>query len=218
MSKEVLTNPTINKILFTYVDGNGNKRKEIVKVHYLDQKNCFFVGNIGSNFAKPKWRTKADIVVYTSTGTYSTNVIIKDTTYTLSDVYYTIDLPKKWDYKEFRSSSRYRVSIPIIIKFSDDSEIFMELYDLSQGGFSFLGDYTFNTVQSRFPCSCTIAFPENLNSGFENNKLITSAKFVRQQSLQDELGIAIGKIHCFKFIDLGSEDFNKLKEFLEELK
>lgn len=218
MSRNILNSPAVSKILFNYTDKKGNKHRELVKVHYLDDKNCFFVGSVPSNFVKPGWRAKAEIVVYTQSGTYTTLAIIRDTSFTLSDVYYTIDLPKGWEYKEFRTNKRYRISLPIIIRFSDDTEIIMETYDLSSGGFSFLGDYTFTTMQSRFPCSCTIAFPEDSNIDFEDSKFKVSAKFVRQQSLQDELGISIGKIHCFRFLDVTPEDSKKIINYLEETK
>ena len=218
MSRNILNSPTISKIIFSYIDKKGNKHKELVKVHYVDNKNCFFVGTVPSNFVKPGWRAKAEIIVYTQIGTYTTRAIIKDTSFTLSDVYYTIDLPKNWEYKEFRSDKRYRTSLPVIIKFSDDTEIIMETYDLSPGGFSFLGDYTFTTLQSRFPCSCTIVFPEESNVDFEDSKYKASAKFVRQQSLQDELGISIGKIHCFNFLDVSIDDAQKITNYLEQSK
>ena len=144
--------------------------------------------------------------------------IICFTSFTLSDVYYTIDLPKNWVYNEFRVGKRYRTSLPIVIKFSDDTEIILETYDLSSGGFSFLGDYTFTTLQSKFPCSCTIVFPEESNVGFEESKYKASVKFVRQQSLQDELGLSIGKINCFKFLDVSKEDAKKITDYLEQSK
>lgn len=218
MSRNILNSPTISKILFTYTDKKGNNHKELVKVHYLDEKSCFFVGSVPSNFVKPGWRAKAKIVVYTQSGTYTTIAIIKDTSYTLSDVYYTIDLPKNWEYSEFRTNKRYRISLPIIIRFSDDSEVIVETYDLSPGGFSFLGDYTFTTLQSKFPCSCTVVFPEDSGIEFEEAKYNVSAKFVRQQSLQDELGISVGKIHCFKFLNPAKEDSNKISKYLEDSK
>lgn len=218
MSRNILNSPAINKIVFTYTDKKGNNHKELVKVHYLDEKNCFFVGSVPSNFVKPGWRAKAKIVVYTQSGTYTTIAIIKDTSFTLSDVYYTIDLPKNWEYSEFRTNKRYRLSLPVIIKFSDDSEVIVETYDLSPSGFSFLGDYTFNTLQSKFPCSCTVVFPEDSGIDFAESKYKTNAKFVRQQSLQGELGISIGKIHCFKFLDTVFEDSEKILNYLEQSK
>lgn len=218
MSKKVLKDPTIIKIMFTYVDGKGVTIKELVRVHYLDDKCCFLVGSVPQNFSKPKWRAKGDIVVYTADGRHSAKVLIKDTSYTLSEVYYTIELPKEWLFEELRTVFRLAIPLPVKIKFSDDLVLETELHDLSATGFSIVGDYVFNTLQTRFPNDCTIIFPDLPWIDFPGPLLEVKSKYVRQQAMQDELKVTIGKIYGFQFLDMSEKQAEILKKFLDEVK
>ena len=214
MQQNVLYTSNVSKIFLVYVDGKKFRRKEEVKIHYIDNKNCYFAGQTLINFTKPKWRTKTDIIVYTPDGVYSAQVIIRDTEISLNNIFYKVDIPKSWKFTQLRSGSRKKVKLPVKIKFNDGLEIEDETFDLSVGGFSIISNQNLSTVNTRFNCDCQIKFPENMTKNFPNGLLETSAKYVRSKTITDSYEMEGHKLLCFRFINLSSECTMLLKHFL----
>lgn len=217
MQENILKTSNVTKIFLNYVDGSKFNRKEEVKLRYMDSKNCYFIGSIPTGFNKPRWRAKADIVVYTPDGIYSATVIIRDTEYSLNNIFYKVDIPKSWKFTQLRAGSRKQVALPVKLIFNDGLEIDAQTYDLSVGGFSFVGAYEFSTVQTRFACACKIQFPADGVINFPDGLLQTDAKFVRQKIQKTGYNIEEDKLLCFKFINLSADDKMILKNFLMKI-
>jgi len=214
MTHKILKNPNILKIFLIFQDGKNNKRKESVKIKYIDEKHCYFTGESIQNFSKPKWRAKADIIIYTPNGTYSANVIIRDTSFSLKEMMYKLDIPKEWKHTQLRAGSRKAILLPIVITFSDDTEIQTETFDISVSGFSILDKQVLNSIQTRFPCSCSIQFPVSTIINFPEGILTTSAKYIREKPIIDNFELRDHKQLCFKFTALSPEESLILKNFL----
>ena len=119
MQENILRNSNVTKLYIEFPDGKNYKRKELVAVKYIDNKSCYFSRPTPtSQFTKPKWRTKANIIVYTPDGVYKTTVIIRDVDFSLNGVLYQLDLPKNWEFKQLRAGSRKKVKLPLTIKFT----------------------------------------------------------------------------------------------------
>ena len=88
MQKNILKTSDVTKIYLNFTDGKNHRRREEVKLRYIDNKSCYFVGPTIINFTKPKWRAKTDIIVYTPDGVYSANVIIRETNFSLNNIFY----------------------------------------------------------------------------------------------------------------------------------
>lgn len=217
MDKNILKASDVTKIYLTFVDGKNYRRKEEVRVRYLDSKSCYFAGSTPINFTKPKWRTKADIIVYTPDGVYTATVIIRDTEYSLNNIFYKLDIPKTWKFKQLRSGSRKKVSLPLTIKFNDGLEISGETYDLSVGGFSFISSENLSTIHTRFACNCKIQFPTGLTINFPDGLLNTDSLYVRQKALSEGYGLENKKLLCFKFLSLSPDYQMILKNFLMKI-
>ena len=214
MQENILKTSNVTKIFLKYLDGKNYKRKEEVSLRYMDNKSCYFSGASISNFNKPKWRAKAEIVAYTPEGVYSSIVIIRDTEYTLKNILYKVDLPKTWKFTQLRSGSRKKISLPLIVRFNDGLEINTTTYDISIGGFSFLNNQELNTIQTRFSCTCQIQFPRENLINFPDGILQTDAKYVRQKRIKEGYNIDEEKLLCFKFVNLSPNDTVILKNFL----
>lgn len=217
MQENILKTSNVTKIYLDFYDGKNRHIKEEVTVRYMDSKFCYLVGGIPINFNKPKWRAKANIIVYTTDGIYKTTVIIRDINFSLSDVVYRLDLPKKWDFKQLRAGSRKKVALPFKIKFNDDFEINANLHDLSVGGFSFVGNYNLSTVHTRFACNCKITFPKDSVINFPDGILDNDAIFVRKKPLITEFGLTGEEVYCFKFLNLSPDYVLILKNFLMKI-
>lgn len=217
MQQNILKTSNVTKIFLCYDDGKGYKRKEQVKVRYMDGKHCYFAGSLIPNFNKPRWRAKANIVVYTPDGIYSTTVIIRDTQFSLNDILYKVDSPKTWKFTQLRSGSRKQVALPLKLKFNDGLEIETETYDLAVGGFSFVGNHELTTVQTRFACNCKIQFPKDTIINFPDGLLETDAKYVRQKLFNEGYGFEDKKLLCFKFMNLNPNDLMILKNYLMKI-
>ena len=217
MQENILRSSNVTKIFLVYQDGKKLKRRELVKVRYLESKYCYLAGEPILNFKKPGWRAKADIVVYTSDGVYSANVIIRDVNFSLREMLYKLDLPKTWKYTQLRSGSRKVISLPIKITFTDNTIVEIETYDLSIGGFSVLVNQELNTVQTRFPCGCQINFPKESIMNFPDGILDTAARYVRQKAITDDYDLRDHKKYCFKFTGLTPDQQMILKAFLLKL-
>ena len=130
MQQNILKTSEISKSYFNFVDGKGIKRKELVTVRYMDKNSCYFKVQIIANFNKPRWRAKADVIVYTPEGLYYTQQIIRDVSFSLNEILYKIDLPKTWNFKQLRAGSRKKVSLPVRVVFADEVCIESETLDL----------------------------------------------------------------------------------------
>lgn len=214
MQQNILKTSNVSKIYLVFIDGKNYRRKEEVKVRYMDNKSCYFVGPTVINFAKPKWRAKTDIIVYTPDGVYSANVIIRDTDFSLSNIFYKVDIPKTWKFTQLRAGSRKKVNLPIKIKFNDGLEIEGETHDLSIGGFSFISNQNLSTVHTRFNCNCQIQFPQDATINFPDGLLKTDAKYVRSKTIVDSYELEGYKYLCFKFVNLSPDYTMILKHFL----
>lgn len=180
----------------------------------MDNKSCYFVGPTIMNFTKPKWRAKTDIIVYTPDGVYSANVIIRETDFSLNNIFYKVDIPKTWKFIQLRTGSRKQISLPIKIKFNDGLEIEGKTFDLSIGGFSFISNQNLSTVHTRFGCNCQIQFPQDTTINFPNGLLETDAKYVRSKAIVDSYELEGHKLLCFKFVNLSPDYTMILKHFL----
>ena len=217
MQQNILKTSNITKIYLNYVDGKNYKRKEPVSVRYMDDKSCYFVGSTILNFSKPKWRTKAEIVVYTPDGIYNAVVIIRDVDFSLNNLFYKVDIPKTWNFVQLRKGTRKLVNLPVKLKFNDGVEISGETYDLSVGGFSLISETNLNTLQTRFACNCKIQFPNDLVMNFPDGILEVDSMYVRQKNLADSYATENQKLLCFKFLNL-SADYNMIiKNFLMKI-
>ena len=214
MQQNILKTSEISKIYFNFVDGKGIKRKELVTVRYMDKNSCYFKGQLIANFNKPRWRAKADVIVYTSEGIYYTQQIIRDVTFSLNEILYKIDLPKTWNFKQLRAGSRKKVSLPVRVVFADEVCIDSETLDLSVGGFAFESGKNLTTVQKNFPAKCTIEFPNDAIINFPDSKLETEIKYVRQKEITDEYDKEGWHIYSFKFTKLSPDENMILKNFL----
>jgi len=214
MQENILKTSNVTKIFLNYFDGKNIKHKETVKVRYMDNKHCYFSGASLPNFTKPKWRAKADIIVYTPEGIYSATVIIRDTEFSLNNIFYKVDLPKTWKFTQLRSGSRKQFSLPLKLKFNDGLEIETMTYDISVGGFSFHGTQDLTTLHKKFACNCQIQFPTDSIINFPDGIFEVDALFVRQKVLKEGYNVGEDKLLCFKFLNISPNDEMIIKNFL----
>lgn len=217
MQQNILKTSNVTKIYLIFVDGKNHRRKEEVRVRYMDNKSCYFVGSTIINFTKPRWRAKTDIIVYTPDGVYSANVIIRDTDFSLNNIFYKVDIPKTWKFTQLRAGSRKEVKLPLKVKFNDGLEIEGETLDLSVGGFSFISNQNLSTLHTRFACNCQIQFPNDTLLNFPDGLLETEAKYVRSKAIVDDYEMEGYKILCFKFLNLSPDYTMILKNFLMKI-
>lgn len=213
MQEDILKSGLISKIVFTYIDGVGVKKKEIVTLSYMDNKYCYFKSLNTFNFNKPKWRAKADITAYTSEGLFETKVIIRDSSYSQQEILFEVDIPKAWTFKQMRAGTRKSVDLPININFADDISIDSNIKELSIGGFSIISNHNMTNAQKGFPANCCITFSGE-NKILTNNQLNTNIKFVRQKAITDVYELDGYYMISFKFTALTAEQKNALKTFL----
>ena len=217
MQQNILKASNVTKIFMIYNDGKNIRRKELVNIRYMDNNHCYFVGSTIANYSKPKWRAKTDIIVYTPDGIYSANVIIRDTTFTLQELMYKVDIPKTWKFTQLRGGTRKKIKLPVTINFTDGSEINTTTYDIAIGGFSILSKQDLSTVQIKFPCSCNIKFPNDTLINFPDGTLETATKYIRQKPILDDFELKDHKLFCFKFTNLNPNESMILKNFLMKI-
>ena len=214
MQQNILKASNVTKIFLKFTDGKKYNRKEAVKLRYMDNRSCYFAGQAIINFSKPKWRAKTEIIVYTPDGVYSTIVTIKETSYSLNNILYKVDIPKSWKFTQLRAGTRKEIALPINVKFNDGLEISGETYDLSTGGFSIISNQELSTIHTRFACICKIQFPKDAIINFPDGILETEALYVRQKPIKEGFDLEEYKMLCFKFKNLSADDTMILKNFL----
>lgn len=214
MQINIFNSKEISKIYFVYVDGKGIKKKELVKMRYMDDKHCYFYAKNTGVFNKPRWRTKATITVYTQDGIYITEQIIRDTSYRSDEIMFEVDIPKAWKFQQMRAGTRKKISLPINIEFSDGVSLDSTTYDISVGGFAIESSQLLNNVQKGFPAKCKIVFPKEAELSFPDGILETSIKFVRQKAIEDEYDKNGWHMYSFKFVNLAPNNLLVLKSYL----
>lgn len=212
MQNNILRNSEITKIYLIYTNANGLKRKENVTLRYMGDKECYFVGTLPINFVKPKQRSQIEIIVYTVDGMYKSTVKIFDANMNMNEVIYQCELPKVWNFTQLRQGSRKGTELNGILKFNDGETVEFTTSNLSVGGFSFYSEKSISTIYQRFACICELEFPKELLINFPDRKLITEAKFVRNQDGADE---EYGKtLYGLKFVKLTNDELMILKNYL----
>lgn len=215
MQDNILLTKCAIKTVIEYTDGNGIEIKDTVKTHYVDNKNCYFVCNQPFGFKKPRWRTRAQITLYTPEGVYLSKVIIRGTDITGNNLTIETDIPKKWEYCQHRAGIRKKIGLPIKIDFADDFELETNIIELSVSGFTIYSNHNFTTSQTKFVSRCKIFFPENEVTEFENNILETNISYVRKKNIDNfNIGDFLHS-HSFKFIRMNNENSEKLKKYIQ---
>lgn len=218
MLQNVLKYNDIKKICLNYVDGKKNEIKTEVFIKLLEDKACYFMGKTIANFSKPRWRAKVEIVVYTAEGLYSGIATIKETTFSLNNITYKTDLPKKWEFKQLRTSYRQIVKLPVNIVFEDGQNIESNTYDISSRGFSVISEESLSTMQTKFPCVCKIKFPKDYIENSEEEIFEQEALYTRQQTIKDNYELINKKKLCFKFVNLNPTNQILLKNLLSRIR
>lgn len=215
MQQNILRETNITKIYLIYTNSNGIKKKDAVKLSFMDSKECYFATNTSVNFVKPKKKTTAELNVYTTDGVYKTKVTILDTNLSLREVIYNVSIPKTWDFIQLRSSTRKLIKLPVKIKFNDGFEIQASTYDLSMGGVSFFSDQSFSSIYKKISGILTLHLPKTEIINFPDGELIVETKFVREKSeIEDHFGETL---YIFKFVNIPKENELILKNFLMKI-
>ncbi len=215
MQHNILRDTEVTKIYLVYLDSNSVKRKESVKLRFMDNKECYFAGVMPVNFVKPKKKTSAELIVYTEDGVYKSNVVIKESNLSLRDIIYTVSIPQKWDFIQYRNSSRKKVQLPLVIKFKDDFIITAQTEDLSLGGISFFSNQNVSSIYKKISGILTLEFPQDLIINFPDSRLVVETKFVREKlNVENHYGEVL---YVYKFLSLNSDEQMILKNFLMKL-
>lgn len=215
MQHNILRDTEVTKIYLVYLDSNSVKRKESVKLRFMDNNECYFAGVMPVNFVKPKKKTSAELIVYTEDGVYKSNVVIKESNLSLRDIIYTVSIPQKWDFIQCRNSSRKKVQLPLVIKFNDDFIITAQTEDLSLGGISFFSNQNVSSIYKKISGILTLEFPQDLIINFPDSRLVVETKFVREKlNVENHYGEVL---YVYKFLSLNSDEQMILKNFLMKL-
>lgn len=214
MQEDILSSQYVVKLVINYTDGNGLKRKELVTTHYSDQKRCYFLCTYPANFKKPRWRARAEIITYTPGGVYKTTTIIRDTSISNEQLMIETDLPKTWEFKQLRAGTRKNIKLPVKITFADENKLEANTESISVSGFTLISNIKLTTTQMSFLSKCSIQIPEEEGKWFENNKLETSVKYVRQVSITGIYSLENHYKYSFKFVNLSKEQSLNLKKYI----
>ena len=214
MQHNILRDSNITKIYLIYVN-NGARKKEVVKLRFIDNKECYFAAQTPIKFDKPKKKIPAEINVFTSDGVYKTKVTLLDTNLSLREILYEVSIPKTWDFVQLRASTRKLVELPVSIKFNDGFVINATSYDLSLGGISFFAKENISSIYKKISGILTLELPKNTLFNFQDGKLTVETKFVREKdNIEDHFG---EQLIIFKFINVSPDDEFVLKNFLIKL-
>ncbi len=214
MQHNILRDSNITKIYLIYVN-NGARKKEVVKLRFMDNKECYFAAQTPIKFDKPKKKIPAEINVFTSDGVYKTKVTLLDTNLSLREILYEVSIPKTWDFVQLRASTRKLVELPVSIKFNDGFVINATSYDLSLGGISFFTKENISSIYKKISGILTLELPKNTLFNFQDGKLTVETKFVREKdNIEDHFG---EQLIIFKFINVSPDDEFVLKNFLIKL-
>ncbi len=214
MQHNILKDSNITKIFLIYVN-NGSRKKETVKLRFMDNKECYFVAPTPVKFEKPKKKIPAELNVYTSDGVYKTKVTLIDTNMSLREVLYEVSIPKSWDFIQLRASSRKLIELPVSIKFNDGYSINATTYDLSLGGISFFSKESISSIYKKISGILTLELPKDTLINFPDGKMTVETKFVREKfDIENHFG---EQLVIFKFIGMLPDDEMILKNFMLKL-
>ena len=211
MQHNILKDSNITKIFLIYVN-NGSRKKETVKLRFMDNKECYFVAPTPVKFEKPKKKIPAELNVYTSDGVYKTKVTLIDTNMSLREVLYEVSIPKSWDFIQLRASSRKLIELPVSIKFNDGYSINATTYDLSLGGISFFSKESISSIYKKISGILTLELPKDTLINFPDGKMTVETKFVREKfDIENHFG---EQLVIFKFIVMIPDDEMILKNYM----
>lgn len=214
MQHNILRDSNITKIYLIYVH-NGAKKKETVKLRFMDNKECYFAAPTPVQFDKPKKKIPAELNVFTSDGIYKTKITLLDTNVSLQEILYEVSIPKIWDFIQLRNSSRKLVALPVNIKFNDGFTINATTYDLSLGGISYYTKDSLSSIYKKISGILTLELPKETLINFPDGKMTVETKFVREKPGDEE---HFGEqLVIFKFIGVTPENEMILKNFLIKL-
>ncbi|MCQ2753737.1 MAG: PilZ domain-containing protein [bacterium] len=213
MNDNILRTKDCVKIYINYVNSKGLGRKKQVTVRYVDLSTCYLTMPLPSDVERPKPKSKAELVVYTTDGVYNSEVVLLGTEVTLNEFFYEVSLPKTWNYKQLRNGSRKDVELPLTLKFDDGFEVTATSTDLSVGGLSFKTEQRISTIYHKLKCQLTLQLPKDLLINFADGKFICSASFVRlRENFETN-----EKIYAFQFLNVSKEDSEILQNYLLHL-
>lgn len=214
MQHNILRDSNITKIFLIYVH-NGARKREVVSLRFMDNKECYFAAPTPVKFDKPKRKIPAELNVFTSDGVYKTKATLLDTNMSLREVLYEVSIPKSWDFIQLRASSRKVVSLPVSIKFNDGYTINATTYDLSLGGISFFTKEPISSIYKKVSGILTLELPRETLINFPDGKMTVETKFVREKTdVEEHFGETFV---IFKFIGVVPDDEIVLKNFLIKL-
>ena len=214
MQQNILKNSDITKIYLTYIN-NGLRKKESVKLRFMDDKQCYFSIATPAEFVKPKRKAPAELQVYTPDGVYKTSVIIVDTNVGICEILFEVTKPKTWNYVQVRNSSRKLVELPVTIAFNDGFKIEATTYDLALNGVSFFYKEEISSIYKKINGILVLKLPSDTLINFANGALTVETKFVREKGNVE--GLFNEKLYVFKFIGISMEDEAVLRNFLIKL-
>ena len=215
MQTNILRDSNVTKIFLIYVN-NGSRKREAVKLRFMDNRTCLFAATMPVNFVKPKRKTPADIYVYTPDGVYRAKVSILGANLSFNDLLYEVSIPKRWEFIQLRTSSRKQAQLPLTVKYNDGFTIHATSYDLSMGGISYISTQELSSIYKKITGILTVEFPSNSVINFPDGKLTVETKFVREKDVADSYH-ENEHLNVFRFIGLSSEDEMILKQYLIKL-
>lgn len=211
MTLDVFTLSNIERICIKYNDGKGQPVKVNVVLNHIDDKHCFLSTNLLTNFSKPRWWAPVEVFVYTSSGVYQGKAKIRAVNILLKKINYKIDIPKTWEYSQFRKSNRKKCQFPAKITFTDDTIIEASIKEINLAGFAIQTNQIFTTIQKKFPSTCEI----RMKIDEENIETLTqSIMYVREKDMKDEEYYETIHLACFKFLNISDKNLAILKKYI----
>jgi hypothetical protein len=208
MNTNILKHDNITKMFLIYVTPSNLKKKVEVKIRFSEKEEIYLTSSIPINFAKPKERSSAEIIVYTSDGVYKTDVQILDTNIVLNDVMYKLKSPKTWSYFQLRNSSRKQVTLNGTLTFNDGNVIEFETFDVALGGVSFYTRKSIQNIYQQLPGTVTIKLPKEASGA----TIKTEGRIIRSKFGDDDY---LGQMfYVIRFSLLTNEQVSTLKQFL----
>lgn len=214
MSNNIFYRLNVIKVVLFYTNATSMKKRVIVSPKDADGKHLFFLGDAQFGVIKPKKNSSTDVYMYTPTGIYKSTVNLVDTISDLYGTLYKLEAPKTWNCLQFRTSPRKNAELVGILKLNDESEIEVEVCNLSETGFAFWTDEPISALNQRFPCIAALEFPGNQDQ--TDKVLLTEASFVRTQEGSDVRFDQ--QLYGLKFAQLAPDEQINLRNYLAKLK
>jgi len=206
MQERILQDKENTKIYLKYED--GTKYEFDVTFRFMDLKQFYLAALTPPKFEKPKNNCPAEIVAYRPEGIYRAAVKIEEVHFTINEIVFVVTLPKKWDYKQSRTSSRKKVNLKFSLTFNDGFKIKAESYDLSTNGISFTVDKQLDALYTQICGDLVIYLPAK----FKKKKMNVFAKYKRSYRTFENLHEKY--CYVYKFIDFTKENTEILKMIL----